>query len=291
MSVRIKSISKENPVIAWWSGGVTSAVTCKLCVDWFGIENLRIVFIDTNNEDDDTKRFLKECEGWYGLSIERISNLDFTNIQEVWYQSLSLNVATGAKCSQMLKRIPRERFENNNKFSYQAFGFDITEINRAKGMKMNNPSSKPIFPLISELLSKKDCIKIIQQANSLFTQISLPRTYKLGYSNNNCWKTGCVQGGIGYWQKIQKEFPEKFDAMAKVERELTDLKGSPVTMLKDQSKGGGLVFLKPHPNYPQLKDLSMMKGREVKPLIECNGFCGTNDLNLSETMNEINYAE
>ena len=29
-------ISKDNPVIAWWSGGVTSAVTCKLCVDWFG---------------------------------------------------------------------------------------------------------------------------------------------------------------------------------------------------------------------------------------------------------------
>ena len=49
-------------------------------------------------------------------------------------------------------------------------------------------------------------------------------------------------------------------------------------MLKDQSKEGGLVFLKPHPDYPTIKDISMMKGREPEPLFECNGFCGTNDL-------------
>lgn len=61
----IKNISPENPVIAWWSGGVTSAVTCKLCIDWFGVENVRVVFIDTHNEDEDTFRFLKECEKWY----------------------------------------------------------------------------------------------------------------------------------------------------------------------------------------------------------------------------------
>lgn len=109
--------------------------------------------------------------------------------------------------------------------------------------------------------------------------------------NNNCWNTGCVQGGIGYWQKIQRDDIEKFDRMAKVEHELTDLKGEPVTMLKDQSKGGGLVFLKPHPKYPGMKDISMMKGREPKPLFECNGFCGTNDLIRNETEKEINYQE
>lgn len=158
-------------------------------------------------------------------------------------------------------------------------------------MKLNNASSFPIFPLISELLTKKDCIKIIQSANDLFVQISLPRTYHLGFHNNNCWKTGCVQGGIGYWQKMKTEHPDKFDAMAKVEHELTDLKGEPVTMLKDQGKEGGLVFLKPHPKYPNIKDISMMQGREVKPLLECNGFCGTNDLTVSDTVKEINYKE
>lgn len=284
-------VNKENPVIAWWSGGVTSAVTCKICIDWYGVENVRVIFIDTKNEDSDTYRFLKECENWYGCKIETLTNPDFKTIQEVWYRNLSLNVASGAKCSQMLKRVVRERFEKENKYSYQAFGFDVDELKRAKGMKLNNPNSRPIFPLLGAFLTKMDCIGIVQTANNMFLTLELPRTYKMGYLNNNCWNTGCVQGGIGYWQKIQKEDIVKFEAMAKVEHELTDLKGEPVTMLKDQSKGGGLVFLKPHTKYPKIKDISMMKGRPVKPLIECNGFCGSNDLQRIETEKEINYAD
>ena len=68
---------KDHPVIAWWSGGVTSAVTCWLCIQWFGLENVRVVFIDTHNEDDDTYRFMRECERWYGCTVERISNADY----------------------------------------------------------------------------------------------------------------------------------------------------------------------------------------------------------------------
>jgi len=285
----VRNINTENPIIAWWSGGITSAVTCKLCIDWFGSENVRLIFIDTGNENDDTYIFKSHCEAWYHKEIETIRNPDFRNIQEVWYKHKSLNVATGAICSTVLKRLVREDFQKNNLFSYQAFGFDIDELNRARMLKLNHPDSRPIYPLIIELLRKKDCIKIVQDANNMFLTIELPSTYKKGYLNNNCFKTGCVQGGIGYWQKIQREEVSKFDAMAKVEHELTDLKGEPVTMLKDQSKGGGLVFLKPHPNYPNIKDISMMKGREPKPLFECNGFCGTNDLERNETEKEINY--
>ena len=127
--------------------------------------------------------------------------------------------------------------------------------------------------------------------------------YKLGFHNNNCFGKsntsigGCVQGGIGYWQKIQREYPEKFQKMAEMEHKLTDMKGEPVTMLKDQSaeastSGNKLVFLKPHPKYPHIKDLSMMEGREPKPLMECNGFCTSNDLEeilLKTKLITINY--
>ncbi len=235
-------ITKTKPVIAWWSGGVTSAVTCLLSIQWFGIENVRVVFIDTNNEDPDTYRFKTECENWYKCPIETIHNQEFKSIEEVWFKYLSLNTADGAICSTHLKRLVRELFQKENEYSYQAFGFDIDEIDRAKGIKFNHPDSRPFFPLIIELLSKKDCIKIVEKANDLFLKISLPRTYKLGYLNNNCWKTGCVQGGIGYWQKIQREEIAKFDRMAAIEHKLTDLKCKPVTMLKDQSRGGDWYF-------------------------------------------------
>jgi len=52
------------------------------------------------------------------------------------------------------------------------------------------------------------------------------------------------------------------------------------------------VFLKPHPDYPEIKDISMMKGLEPKPLFECNGLCGINDLEKrSETEGEINMQQ
>jgi len=283
----IKKINKDNPVIAWWSGGIASAVTCFLCIHWFGIENVRVVFIDTHNEDPDTYRFKNDCEQWYGCKIESICSSEFTSIEQVWFKFLSLNVAKGAICSTHLKMAVREQFQRENRYSYQAFGFDISELDRAISMKLNHPDSRPIFPLIIELINKKKCMEYLPAG--LF-KIEPPNAYKMGYENNNCLETMCVQGGIGYWQKVGREKVDKFDAMASREHKLTDLKGEPVTMLKDQGKDGGLVFLKPHPNYPNIKDISMMKGREPKPLFECNGFCGTNDLSKrSETEMEINY--
>lgn len=276
----------HKPVIAWFSGGVTSAVTCKLCLDWWPKDSVRVVFIGTMNEDSDTYRFKVDCERVWGVKIETISNEKYKSIQAVWRKYNSLNVATGAICSTELKRAVREKFQKENGFSYQAFGFEVEETNRAKAMKKNYPDSKPIFPLIYEMLSKKDCIKILQDSG-----IQIPRAYEMGFNNNNCLQTGCVQGGIGYWQKMKMDFPDKFDAMAAMEHELTDSKGEPVTMLKDQGKDKGLVFLKPHPAYPFMKDISMMKGRPSKPLMECNGFCGTNDLSpKNETEDEINYS-
>jgi len=253
--------------------------------------------MDTKNEHPDTYRFLADCEKWYGLPIERISSPDYESVQDTWYKHLSLNTANGAICSYKLKRVVREKWEKANEFTNQVFGFefDKKEINRAKSFELNHPHTNPLFPLIEERLTKSQCISLVR-----IEGIEIPEAYKLGYSNNNCLKTGCVQGGIGYWKKIQKEMPEAFEAMAKVEHDLTTLKGSPVTMLKDQSrkaKESGryedtLVFLKPHPSYPDHKSLDDMKGRPVKPLSDCNGFCGVDDLiKKSETINELNWSE
>ena len=277
-------------IIGWWSGGITSAVTCKICIDLYGVENVRLIFIDTFNEDNDTYRFKKDCEKWYGKEIETITRIGdgkkYNSIQDVWRRYKSLNVATGAVCSSELKRELRKEWEKENEFEAQAFGFDIDEVRRIKSMTKNyRKSAKPIFPLLMYGYSKEDCVQI-----ALDEGLKLPRAYVLGFLNNNCLRTGCVSGGIGYWQKMARDIPENFLKMSDIEHELTDMKGEPVTMLKDQSKGGGLVFLKPHPDYPNIKDISMMKGREPKPLMDCNGLsCGVTDLDeRNPTENEIN---
>lgn len=276
----------KDKIISWWSGGITSAVACKLSIDLYGKDNCRIIFIDTKNEDDDTYRFMDDCSKWYDLPIETITSDKHESVQDVWLKYKALNNASGAVCSSEMKRQVREKWQKNNSWEHQVFGFELDEAKRAKGMVLNHSKTKPIFPLMMYGLTKKDCIKIVEAAG-----IEPPNMYKLGFLNNNCFKTGCVQGGIGYWQKMKRDFPDKFDKMAEMEHRITNEKGKPITMLKDQSKNGGLVFLKPHPDYPQMKDISMMKGREPKPLMECNGFCGVNDLERNPTEKEINYQQ
>jgi 3'-phosphoadenosine 5'-phosphosulfate sulfotransferase (PAPS reductase)/FAD synthetase len=275
---------EENKIIGWWSGGVTSAVACKLASDLYGLGRMRFVFIDTNNEDEDTYRFKTDCEEWYGKEIETITSSKYQNIQEVWHRYNALNLAKGAVCSSELKRKTREEWQKNVEYQHQVFGFDSKEAQRAMALKLNHPKVKPIYPLMFYGITKRDCINFLQQDG-----IEPPRAYAYGFLNNNCFQTGCVQGGIGYWQKMKREHPDKFDAMALMEHELTNKKGAPVTMLKDQAKGGGLIFLKPHPDYPEIIDISKKKGREPKPLFECNGFCGTNDgQKQNPTNSEIN---
>lgn len=283
----------------WWhsltviaSGGVTSAVACYLAIKLFGLDNCFFIMMDTKNEDIDTYRFKYDCEQWYGKPITAITGLsnELPTIQDVWYQSQSLNVAHGAICSSTLKRDVRLRWERENSYKYQIFGFDIDETKRAKSMTLNYPTAKTIYPLLLHGYSKKICIEILEAEN-----IEIPRTYKLGFHNNNCFQTGCVQGGIGYWQKMYREFPDKFNAMAKVEHDLTDLRGEQVTMCKHQSNEAKkkpfqerLLFLKAHPNYPKNLTVLDVKAREPKPLVECNGFCATNDLlKRSKTEEEI----
>lgn len=263
-------------VIAWWSGGITSAVACHFALQTF--KNVVVVYIDTKNEDKDTYRFLLDCEKWYGVGIERISAIragllsKYNSITAVWEAYNSLNTAHGAICSTELKRRERELYQNLETDFAQIFGFDTSEIKRHNNMRRNYPEINVISPLIDNKISKADTIKILNEAG-----IEIPRVYGYGFRNNNCFETGCVKGGIGYWQKMQRDFPAKFDKMADLEHLLTNRKMKPVTMLKDQGKDGGLVFLKPHPAYPELKDISMMKGREPESLVECTGFCSTKD--------------
>jgi len=287
-------------IICWWSGGITSAVACKIAIDRFGIENCQVIMIDTKNEDPDTYRFKNDCEKWYGVQITSITAVGskYESIQDVWIKKLSLNTATGAICSTELKRWVREEWQRHNEYEYQIFGyeFDKKEMNRALGMHKNNPKAKPIFPLLMMGYDKPKCFDIIENE----VGIKVPNAYYYGFKNNNCLQTGCVQGGIGYWQLMRDIKPEVFEAMAEMEHNLTNLKGEPVTMLKDQSTVGkskrevnikdSLIFLIKHPDYPKNICLADKPRQKVEPLFECNGFCGTNDLNpILETEKEINF--
>lgn len=93
------------------------------------------------------------------------------------------------------------------------WGFDLEEQNRAEQLEESMPEFHHEFPLIDKMLTKEDAHAILERLG-----IRRPQMYDLGYQNNNC--IGCVKGGMGYWNKIRKDFPDVFERRAKLEREI-----------------------------------------------------------------------
>ena len=199
-------------IVAWWSGGLTSAVACKYAVAKY---NAELVFIETGSHHPDTQRFKKDCEKWYGKEILQLQNQKFTDHFDVVEKVRYVNGPGGARCTGVLKRQVRERWEKTQQIKGYVWGFedDKKERNRAERLKVTTPNYTHIFPLIEKGLSKKDCISIVTSAG-----IDIPEMYKLGFTNNNC--IGCVKGGMAYWNKIREHFPDHFNKMAKLERDI-----------------------------------------------------------------------
>lgn len=198
---------KNESIICWWSGGVKSAVSCLLAIELFGKENCRIIFIDTCNEHIDTYRFFIDCQVLFGKEIEIITgikdykhklkaynkifvdrskyyqpnpNLHYYSIADVWKYYNSLNVSYGAICSTDLKRVVREKWQLENEYKNQVFGFEFTkkEFNRALSLSLNHEQAKPIFPLLLKGYDKKECIEILNNLG-----VDIPQYYKDGFKS------------------------------------------------------------------------------------------------------------
>ena len=133
-----------------------------------------------------------------------------------------------------------------------------------KKLKETNIDMLCEFPLIDSNLSKDDALGIIWKS-----EIDLPKMYDLGYNHNNC--IGCVKGGIGYWNKIKKDFPNHFKKMGKLEREI----GNSILKHRSGEDMGKPLFL------DKLED--NMGRYEEEPAISCSLSCGMVANELNET--------
>lgn len=197
-------------VIAWFSCGAASAVASKLAIKEHG--DVEVIYQETNSEHPDNERFLSDCEDWFGQEIIRLSSDKYHDIWDVFEKRRYIGGVAGAPCTAELKRIVAERYINHFE-DLEVFGYTAEECKRVELFKMNNPERRIQAILVERGLTKEDCLGMIDRAG-----IDIPVMYKLGYTNNNC--IGCVKGQMGYWNKIRVDFPETFDRMAKLEREL-----------------------------------------------------------------------
>ena len=231
-------------IVCWFSCGAASAVATKLAIaENAGKLPLIIAYTEVMEEHPDNKRFLAECEKWFGQDIVILGNDYYKRSIYETFKTSAMNIRGAAPCTRVLKKQVRERYEQVG--DRQVFGYTAEEQQRYDRFIDANNEVDVWVPLIDKGLNKVDCLAMLQNAG-----IDLPQMYKLGYLNNNC--IGCVKGGMGYWNKIRVDFPEQFDRMAKLERFKKQ------TIFKDRY----LDELKPTDgNYPQ------------EPDIECSIFC------------------
>jgi hypothetical protein len=197
-------------VIAWFSCGTASAVAASLALQAYP-GRVVVAYCDVGSEHPDNERFLAECERWLGQSIVRLKSERYRDTWQVFTERRYLVGPKGALCTTELKKMVRFGFERPD--DIQVYGYTADEADRAQRFRQQNPEVTLETPLITAGMGKAACHETIRQAG-----IELPMMYRLGYQNNNC--IGCVKGGMGYWNKIRVDFPETFDRMAKIEREL-----------------------------------------------------------------------
>jgi hypothetical protein len=244
---------KDKDIVVWFSCGAASAVAAKLTLDNYGGGNrVRIVNNPIKEEHSDNLRFLRDVEGWLGVTIESCVNPKYPkhSIVEVFEDRKFMSGVSGAPCTLELKKKARQHWEASNHHDYLVLGFTAEEGRRAERFKQTERENL-LTPLIDEGIDKEGCFNILSEAG-----IELPMIYKLGYPNANC--IGCVKASSPtYWNLVRDTFPEVFEERAA------------------QSERIGVKLARVKGKRVQLRDLDPnAKGQPLKgTLIECGIFC------------------
>ena len=202
----------NNPrCVVWFSCGAASAIAAKLAVQEYG-KRCVVVYCDTGGEHPSNKKFLKDIEGWIGQEIIILKNKKgYADHFDVFRKTKYLNGIKGARCTVELKK--KCRFDFQMPDDVHVFGYTVEEKSRAERFNEQNFELATDWILIRLDVSKHDCLGILWK-----TGIDIPTMYDQGYGHNNC--IGCSKGGKGYWNRIRVDYPDHFEEMASIEREI-----------------------------------------------------------------------
>lgn len=197
--------------VCQFSCGAASAVATKITLAEADGEVL-IVNAFVKQEDDDNRRFLADCEKWFGRSVQVLRDEKYgASTHEVWRRKRFMKGPRGAPCSLELKRKLLNTISKPG--DVNVIGFTVEEEDRLLELREHFKDKIWSAPLIEKNLTKSDCLGILDRV-----PIEIPRMYRLGYDNANC--IGCPKGGQNYWQAIREDFPEEFHQIKTIQESI-----------------------------------------------------------------------
>lgn len=252
---------KSGDIIAcWFSCGAASAVAAKKTIEKYGDHcQIRVINNPVIEEHPDNQRFLRDCQEWLGIPIETATNPDHPHCSavQIWEQRKYMSGIHGAPCTQQLKKLARQHWENANHHDWLVLGFTANERDRHDRFVMTERNN--LLPiLIDSGLSKKDCWSILIDA-----KIKLPDIYLDGFPNANC--IGCVKSSSPtYWNLVREKYPDIFNSRSEQSRRLN------VRLVKSRGERIFLDELSPDEKRVDLKGLDS----------DCSSFCEEKQLPL-----------
>lgn len=187
----------DGVIVARFSCGAASAIATKIAIERYG-DAVEVVNAYIAAEHDDNRRFLADCERWFGRTVTVLRDTKYdADPQKVWVAKRFIaNGRYGAPCSKALKG---EILDMYRPGAPMVFGYTADEAGRLDRFIDANPHKTVIAPLIEEGITKDDCFRRIADAG-----IALPLPYRQGFKNSNCLK--CPKGGMGYWNHLRRDF-------------------------------------------------------------------------------------
>ena len=206
-------VGMKNLRVCWLSAGVSSFMA-----GWLAGDIDEWIYIDIEDQHKDSIRFIRDIENAIGKEVKILRSTQYRTVEDcVLAFGGFRNPHNGfAPCTNWMKKRVRKEWEavhSDFELTY-VWGFDLKERARAERTVEANPQAEHEFPLIEKYLSKEDVHGLFER-NFNFKR---PAMYEMGYPNNNC--IGCVKGGMGYWNRIRKDFPDVFKSRSELERKV-----------------------------------------------------------------------
>lgn len=253
MTSRLFSVAQHGRIVSRFSCGAASAIATKLALEQFG-DRVAIVNAYLASEHEDNRRFLSDCERWFGRTISVVQDTKFgADALQVWKRERFIVNRHGAPCSRALKRNVLEATREPG--DTLVLGFTADEETRLDRFIDANAETLVWAPLVEAGITKRECLERIASVG-----IELPISYRLGYHNANCLKNGCPKGGEGYWNKYRIDFPAGFEETAK----LQDVLGPGSYFFRNRKTGERISLRMLDPKAGRFKD---------EPPVECGAVC------------------
>lgn len=240
-------------IVCQFSCGAASACATKLAISQAASrESVLVVNAFIAEEHPDNRRFLADCERWFGVPITVLRDHKYgASTDEVWRRKQYFSGRMGAPCSGVLKRTVLDAIKRPD--DIMVLGYTAEEQERYDDFQERWPELLVSAPLIVAGLTKSDCYALIGRAG-----IVLPEPYRLGFNNANCM--GCCKGGEGYWNKVRVVWPERFAAVMAIQEAI----GPAAYTFRNRKTGERYGLAQLPANNGRIED---------EPEISCSVFC------------------